>query len=83
MAATDVVFVVPVSVTKNELESFLLVLNELELEEDEDELTVEEVLNNPDLLRYLCEEAVEDGVALHDPQEFYSNDGWCDFRDYR
>lgn len=71
-------------VSREQLEGIIKCLNENELsDEQEERLTIEEVLANPKLRDYLCGEAVEDGIALYDPDEFWNNDGWCDLRDYR
>jgi hypothetical protein len=80
---SKVVFTVPVNITKKHLISFIEVLNQYEIDEAEEELTIEEVLSKPKLLEYLCIGAVEDGTAMYDPFEFWNNDGWCDFKDYR
>lgn len=86
------VCVVATYVSREQLEGIIKCLNENELEgwrnpdgsgEQEELLTIEEVLANPKLRDYLCGEAVEDGIALYDPHEFWNNDGWCDLRDYR
>lgn len=75
---------VVVNVTEKQLLSFIEILNKYEIDDnDEERLTSEEVLSKPNLLEYLCKEAVNDGVALYDPFEFWNNDGWCDFRMYR
>lgn len=81
----NVVFTVQVEVTEKQLKSFISVLNENEVDEDEGEkeLTFKEVTGNPKLLEYICTEAVKDGVGMYDPEEFWNSDGWCDWRDYR
>jgi hypothetical protein len=81
MSNQEIVFVVPVNITKIQLVNIILVLNKFEFPEDP--LTIEEVLSNPELLKYICTEAAEDGTALFDPFEFWNNDGWCDIFDYR
>jgi hypothetical protein len=80
---SPVLYTVQVGVNQDQLEQIIKCLNKYEIDEDETELTIEEVKSNPNLLKYLCEEAVVDGVALYDPFEFWNNDGWCDFKDYR
>jgi len=77
--------VVPVEVNNVQLQGIIDTLNRFEIDENEGEtpLTIEEVEGNKELLTYLCKEAVEDGIALYDPVEFWNNDGWCDFKDYR
>lgn len=87
----ETVYTVQVNVTKTQLLSIIACLNRHEFDSGrknpegvEDEiLTFTEVMSKPNLLKYLCEEAVEDGVALYDPVEFWTNDGWCDVRDFR
>lgn len=76
---------VTIEVTEGQMEDIIDCLNKYEVDEDEGEerLTLEEVKSKPNLLKYLAEEAVKDGVAPYDPMEFWNNDGWCDFRDYR
>jgi len=79
-----VIIVVPVEVTIKHILSFMEVLNDREIERPEEEfLTLDEILKNHKLMKYLATEAVNDGVAMFDPFEFWNNDGWCDFRDYR
>ncbi len=83
MSDQEVVFVVPVNVTRSQLvDNIIRILNRYELCEEEP-LTIEEILSKPELLKYLCTESVKDGIALYDPYEFWSNDGWCNVRDYR
>lgn len=73
---------VTVQVTQDQLEDILEVINRYELDEGI-ELTLEQVLANDELLTYICETAVDDGVlALYDPLEFWNNDGWCDVQDH-
>lgn len=81
MQNKDVVFKATVDVTKQHLEAFIETLNAWD--RPTSPLTLEEVLSKPVLLKYICSEAVEDGVAMYDPEEFWSNDGWCDWQDYR
>lgn len=73
------------TVTYGELKSFIAVLNEHESSCKDNKLTLDEVMNTPDLLDYLCEQAVEDEekLAFSDPFEFWNNDGWCDFWRFR
>lgn len=81
----EVVYSVTTHISREQLLGFIKILNEYEIDEDEGEelFTVEEVLSKPDLLKYICTEAVNDGVALYDPIEFWNNDGWCDVKDFR
>lgn len=82
MSESEIVLEVVVKVTKNQLLSFINVLNKWEFGK-KDQLTFDEVMSKPKLLNYICSTAVEDGVALYDPLSFWNNDGWCDIRDYR
>ena len=73
-------------VSRQHLEEIIEFLNEQELddeEEQEEKLTVEEVLSKPELLRYLVVEELEDRDEMFDPFEYWNADGWCEFRDYR
>lgn len=76
---SEVVYTGQVPITRSQLESFIRVINI----STNQPLTIEEVLANERLLQYICFEAINDGVALHDPTEFWNNDGWCDVEQYR
>ena len=78
-----VVFTVLVHITRDQLANFINVLNRFELRDGEEPLTVDEVISKPNLLKYICDEAVEDGAAIVDPVQFWNEDGWCDWRQFR
>lgn len=82
---SKVVAVVEVEITQEKLVSFLGAINEFCIDEEDGDspITLEEAITNERLLDYICKEAVEDGVAMYDPEEFIQNDGWCDVADYR
>jgi len=78
-----VVFTVAVPVTDAKLQTFINKINKYWLDEDDERLTLERVVNDVSLLTYICESAVEDGVAMYDPETFAGEgDGWCDWKDY-
>ena len=76
---------VAVPITGDDLERFIKVINGgWEVREEEvPPLTLPELMSNDRLMEYIVTEAVEDGVAMYDPGEFWNNDGWCDWQDYR
>lgn len=78
---SDIVYTTQISVNEIQLRSFIPYLNRNR--DDDNPITYEEIINNKKLLKYVCTEAVEDGVALFDPAEFWINGGWCDVEDYR
>lgn len=81
---SEVVFRKEVTITNEQLEDIVKVLNRDGCSQ-QPPLTVSEVIEKPELLDYICGEIIEDGVlaALCDPMEFYRNDGWCDWKQYR
>ena len=76
----EVVFTVVTPITRDQVLGFINVINKWS---DEEPLTIEEVLSKPDLLKYICEEAVEDGTAMYDAAEFINNDGWLKIESFR
>jgi hypothetical protein len=78
----DVVYSQAVNVTTAQLQKIVDVLSH-DVYEDEQPLSIDEVLNNPQLLDYICSNTIEDGVALYDPHEAWNNDCWCEWKDYR
>jgi hypothetical protein len=90
MTEPTIVKQVLVSITDIQLQTFIDQINQDLADEDgdlfdEDDglLTITEVVGNQKLLDYICESAVEDGTAVYDPEEFWNNDGWCDWSDFR
>lgn len=79
----QIVYTQPVTVSREQLESFLNIINKYLLDEEDEKITVEECLLKPDLMKYICGEAIKDGAAMWDPLEFWNNDGWCDIKDHR
>lgn len=84
-SALEVVFTKECHVNREQLQDIIDVLNRNEIDEDEDEqpLTIDEVIGNKALLEYICGEALDNTESLYDPVEFWNGDGWCDFKDYR
>lgn len=81
---SEIVATYKVGVTRKQLESFVETINHYWLDDEEDApLTVNEVLQNEKLQDYICGEAILDGVAMFDPDEFANSDGWCEVADYR
>lgn len=82
---SKVVCVVETYITEDQLNEFIDAINDMWVGRfgGEDLLTMEEVLGNEELLHYICNQAVEDGRAMYDPDEFINGDGWCDVADYR
>ena len=79
----QIVFTVKTDIYLDGLKSIVETLNNDVYEEDGDkELTVEEVLATPELLKYICEGAVEED-GIHDPEEIWNMDGWADWKDHR
>ena len=78
----QIIFTVQTHITKDQLIGWIKVINQY-MWKDEEPLTIEEVMSKPDLLKYICDEAVEDGVAVYDPLEFIRNDGWMDLEKFR
>lgn len=78
----EVVFTVATHITRDQLLILIKAINK-GMWEDEEPLTIEEVLSKPDLLKYICEEAVIDGRALYDPDDFINDDGWIDLEQFR
>lgn len=79
--SNDVVFSMPMHVTRSHLQSFVNTINQFE--KPQPKLSVQEVIDNKELLNYICSNALEDGVAMYDSTEFYRNDGWSDWEQYR
>ncbi len=79
---SKVVKIVQFEVTEEQIQKIVNLLNKWSIDEDEQPLTLQEVLTNQNLLDYLID---QDAVlyGLTDMSEYYRNDGWCDFRDYR
>ena len=83
---TDQVYTQTVSVSAEQLESFVKTLNnDVDVDEGEELLTVEEVKQNQELLTYICKNAIEEGIeeVASDPEEFWNMDGWCEWTEYR
>lgn len=86
------IYTVTFELTESDLQNIINVLNDYEFDgsvEDEDEdpdltkpLTIEEVKENPELLKYLCEMDYKD-YAFSDLFGYWNNDGWTDVRKYR
>lgn len=82
-----VVFTVQTPITQFELQNVINLLNKKELgpdnalDEDEVEplLTIEEVMGNPELLAYICNQMVEQDDIF----EIWNDDGFSDFKDFR
>lgn len=76
-------FVCEVPVSEQMMQEVIDVLNEYEIypEDGDQPLTLEEVKNNPDLLKYLCSDP--DPFVTREVVEFWNADGWCDFKQYR
>ena len=81
----DSLWAVAVHVSVSQIESFIKTINNgYEVSSGEAEpLTIQELMSNDRLMDYICTGAVEDGIAMYDPFEFWCNDGWCDWQDYR
>ncbi len=80
MSSSKVVYTHPVNVTQKDLEDIIPYLNRDCCSQQP--LTIEELVGNEELLKYVCAQAVEcDG--LFDPQECWNNDGWCDWEEHR
>lgn len=78
----EVVCTVQTEITYSQLLSWVEALTK-SMWDDENPLTIEEVMSKPDLLKYICDEAVEDGRAVYDPDEFIGDDGWMDLEEFR
>ena len=77
-------FTVKTIVTEEEVKGIIEVLNDDVYEEDdEEELTFEEVKDNPSLLEYICTCYVECDNGSGDVDEIWNMDGFCDWKDYR
>ena len=76
-----VVATITVSITRERLIAFLNCING-NYSNQNDNITIEEVMNNSDLLTYIVEEAIF-CEAINTPFDFWSNGGWCDVEDYR
>jgi len=74
-------FTVSVPVSVAQLKSFINQIN-TSLNDGEDPLTIKKVMKDRPLLVYICEQAVNDGIAMYDPESFWNNDGWADWRNY-
>jgi len=82
MENLEVVFTVQTPITYAQLLIWVNAINK-GMWKDEEPLTIEEVTSKPDLLKYICDEAVEDGRAVYDPDDFINDDGWMDLEKFR
>ena len=78
--SNPVVFTVNVDVTREQLSNIIRVLNACELDDDDCELTIDNVIARPKLLAYLATSFVEGGQD--DPGDLWNNNYFDDLRDY-
>ena len=77
-------YTVKTIVTEEEVRGIVDVLNSDVYKEDgEEELTFEEVRDNPNLLEYICTSYVEGNDGSGDVDEIWNMDGFCDWKEYR
>ena len=77
-----IVYRYEVVVTRAQLRDFIKGVN-LDVHDGEEELTIEEVLGNPKLLKYICSEVIDGYMLSIDGPEHWNNDGWANWRNYR
>lgn len=76
------IYTVQVPIFKDQLREVINVINKHDLDEDDEKLTLGGVLDNPPLLKYLCEALVElDNVGV-DVFDIWNQDGFCDWKDF-
>lgn len=78
------VYTVQVPIFRGQLREVIDMINEHDIHEDDefDKLTLEGVLNNPPLLKYLCEALVELDNVGGDVFDIWNQDGFCDWKDF-
>jgi hypothetical protein len=72
-----------VSMDEDQLQAIVNVLNEHALGPDDLKLTLDEVVNNRELLGYICDVAADDEVAFYNPLKCFVNGGWHLWRSFR
>lgn len=76
-----IVYRVTTEITEWQLAGFLDQINKDEEDNDIGHIDLARVMRLPHLLKFLCDSAVEDGVAVYDPEEGWNNDVWSGWED--
>ena len=86
MAKEDpVLMTVTIEIKQSDIQAIIDVLNEYEVyeEEGDEKLTLEELQEKPELLKYLVNELDFKDSLMSDLEEFWNGDGWSEWRTFR
>lgn len=86
MPNNRVMYTVQVEINHKQLQKMLDAINKFFVNEEDGEepITIEECQAKPELMKYICESAVEDGTGMYDPYSAAGEgDLWCDVNEYR